>query len=263
MIIKSEVKETSLSEGDFIRGQLDQSESAAQKYATLVIGKYALLPLLKYELITCLFGWVPGALGLALRKTFYPWLFTNIGRGVVFGKNVTIRNAARMQIGDRVMIDDDAFIDARGAAPGAFVLEDDVLVGRGAVLQSKSGDFHVGARANIGSHCSIIAQGGIDIANDVFIGGDSKISGGLFRLNDQHAEQVFDRYSKGPVNIMERSVLGMGCIVIDNVTIGSRTLIGSGVTISSDIPDDSIVGSRPPLVMKKPDPNTAQAAQKG
>ncbi len=261
--MKSDLKETSLSEGDFIRGQLGQSESAVQKYARLVIGEYALLPLLKYELITSLLGWVPGALGLALRKIFYPLLFDNIGKGVVFGTNVTIRNAARMQIGDRVIIDDDAFIDARGAAPGAFVLEDDVLVGRGAVLQSKAGHFHVGARANIGSHCSIIAQGGVEIANDVFVGGGSKISGGLFRLNDPHAEQVFERYSKGPERIMERCVLGMGCIVIDNVTIGSRTLIGSGVTISSAIPEDSIVGSRPPLVMKKPDPNKAPAAEKG
>lgn len=246
------VKEVALSEEDFIRSHLDESNSAMKKYAQLVVGDGSYWRLFKHELITLLFGWVPGALGLALRKVFYPLLFNDIGRGVVFGKNLTLRNTARMSVGNGVVFDDDAFIDARGAEPGAFVIEEGVLVGRGALLQSKIGSFRVGARTSVGGHSTLIAQGGIDIGCDVSIGGGCKISGGLFRINDQGDDKVFDRYSKGPVKIEDRCVLGMGCIVIDNVHIGGRSLIGSGVTVGSDIKADSIVGPRPPLVMKNP-----------
>ncbi|MEO2047692.1 MAG: DapH/DapD/GlmU-related protein [Pirellulales bacterium] len=241
-----------LSEDDFIRAHLDESNSTAKKYAALVIGEFSIWRLLQYELITLLFGWVPGALGLVLRKIFYPMLFKHIGKGVVFGKNTTLRNTKNMSIGDGVIIDDNAFIDARGSKPGEFIIEQNALIGRGAVLQSKVGSLRLGARSSIGNDSVIVSQGGIDIANDVFIGGGSKISGGLFRLNDSSDAKIFDRYSKGPITIDERCILGMGCIVIDNVHIGSRSMIGSGVTVSGDIPEDSIAGSRPPLVMKKP-----------
>ena len=244
--------EEALSEADFIRARLDEDGSAVKKYAALVIGNFSFLGLLKYELITLLFGWIPGALGLALRKVIYPFLFKDIGPGVVFGKNLTLRHTARMRIGAGVVIDDDAVLDARGAPSGEFVVGSAALIGRGALLQSKAGPFTIGARTSVGSHSTIVAQGGIDIANDVSIGGGSKISGGLFRLNSAAASQVFDRYSKGPITIDERCVLGMGCIVIDNVHIGTRSLIGSGVTVANDIPADAIVGPRPPLVMKNP-----------
>lgn len=249
--MNANAKEVALSEDKFIRSRLGDSESAIKKYCELVIGEHSYWHLLKYELITSFFGWIPGALGLALRKILYPLLFNNIGKGVVFGRNITLRNASRMLIGDRVVIDDDALIDARGAPCGEFVIETDALIGRGAVLQSKTGTLHVGARTSVGSFSTIISQGGVKIANDVCIGGGSKISGGLFRINDNNQEQFFDRYSKGPIIIDERSILGMGCIIIDNVHIGSRTLVGSGVTIMNDIPEDSIVGPRPPLTLKR------------
>ena len=66
--------------------------SARQKYAKLVVGKPGLADLLKYELITMLAQWVPGALGLALRKTLYRSLLGSCGRNVVFGQNVVLRH---------------------------------------------------------------------------------------------------------------------------------------------------------------------------
>lgn len=247
-----------ISEDKFIRSQLDESGSAWKKYACLVTGESKLSGLVKYELITTLFGWIPGALGLMLRKIFYPLLFRRIGNGVVFGRDITLRNTSKMVIGNNVVIDDYAVLDARGSDDGEFIIDDEVIVGRGAVIQSKAGPLGVGARSSVGSFCTIVSQGGISIANDVAIGGGSKISGGLFKISEEGDKKLFERYSNGPILIEEHCILSMGCIVIDNVQLGSGTMVGSGVTVSTHVPAHSIVATRPPLIMKQKETNRTE-----
>ncbi len=65
-----------LREEEFIRHKMfGDDKSGIRKYAELVIGEYNFFKLVKYELITFLFGPIPGALGLLLRGIFYPFLF--------------------------------------------------------------------------------------------------------------------------------------------------------------------------------------------
>ena len=87
---------------------------AAQKYAALVVGRPGLGALLKYELVVTLAQALPGALGLALRKTLYPLLLGSCGRNVVFGQNVVLRHPHKIHIGDNVVIDDNCLLDAKG-----------------------------------------------------------------------------------------------------------------------------------------------------
>ncbi|MBU4204196.1 MAG: hypothetical protein KKD59_09670 [Acidobacteria bacterium] len=51
---------------------LDERFSPLQKYRTLFVGKAGMWAFIKYELITGLFSWIPGALGLFLRRIFIP-----------------------------------------------------------------------------------------------------------------------------------------------------------------------------------------------
>ena len=69
----------------------DEKKSPLQKYQETVLGKPGLGYLIKFELIMLLCNWIPGALGFLLRKIFYKSLFGEIGRGVVFGRNVVLR----------------------------------------------------------------------------------------------------------------------------------------------------------------------------
>ena len=97
-----------IAEQYYIRDQLLAGrKSAARRYADLVVGEGASYgQLLKYELVTGLFGGLPGALGLALRQLFYPRLFKKVGQGVVFGRHIVIRNARNVTLGDQVIVDD-------------------------------------------------------------------------------------------------------------------------------------------------------------
>ena len=86
--------------------------SAREKYAALIVGRPGWGALVKYEAVVMLSQSVPGALGLALRKTLYPLLLGSCGKNVVFGQNVVLRHPHKVHIGDNVLIDDNCLIDA-------------------------------------------------------------------------------------------------------------------------------------------------------
>ena len=113
--------------------QLFNSEqSPRQKYAALVVGRPGWGALLQHELVTLLSQHVPGALGLALRKTLYPVLLGHCGRNVIFGQNVVVRHPHKIRIGDNVVIDDNCLIDAKGETNRG------IAIGSGVLLNSAS-----------------------------------------------------------------------------------------------------------------------------
>ena len=91
-----------------------RDKSKVAKYINLFVGKKGFFNLLKYEVITVLFQNMPGALGIFFRNLFYPILFKKVGRGVSFGKSVTLRHPYKISIEDDVVIDDYCVLDAKG-----------------------------------------------------------------------------------------------------------------------------------------------------
>lgn len=55
-------------------------QSKLKRYQQLVIGSDRFSDLILYELVTTLFSWVPGALGLFLRSKLYPLLLGKTGQ---------------------------------------------------------------------------------------------------------------------------------------------------------------------------------------
>jgi len=178
-----------LQDRHYIRQKLFSGQrSTLQRYAELVIGRMSIWRLFKYELLTCLLGPLPGALGLVLRKLFYPRLFHTIGRGVIFGRNVIIRNPDRIVLGDRVVIDDYVLLDGRGGDGDKGVrIGDEVIVNRGAVIQAKVGSIAIGCHCDIGADTTVIAQGGNVIEDMVSIAGGCKIGGGLIQIQNENS----------------------------------------------------------------------------
>ena len=242
-----------LDENFFIREKIySANTSQYEKYSTLVLGKASLFELIKYELINFIFGPLPGALGLFLRKKFYPLLFKKIGKNVIFGKNLTIRNSENIVIGNNVVIDDYAFLDGRGAINDKVMIDDNTIIGRNVIIHSKVGPIHIGNHCNIGAHTIITAQGGVRIGNWVQIAGGCKISGGLFKYNQNKLDGVpFDRYTKGQIVIKDKCIIGGSSSIIDGVTIGKCSMVGTGSVVTNSIPDFSIYSSRPGFIIGK------------
>ena len=244
----------SLDEKDFIRQKIFSGKSSQfKKYSELMIGSRSLSALIFFEIITGILGFLPGAVGLILRKVLYPFLFKRVGKGVIFGKNLTIRHPDKITLGDNVVIDDFALLDGRGSGNDGVFIGENTIIGRNSIIQSKIGPIKVGNNCNIGTNTVLVAQGGITIGDWAQIAGGCKISGGLFKSkkNIVTAEFPFIRFSKGPISIGEKSFLGGSVQVIDGVTIGKNCMIGTGSVIMNNIPDFSIYMPKPGMIIGK------------
>lgn len=249
----SERKTRELDQDNYIRSKLfGEGKSVWKRYAEIVIGKYSLGQLIKYELITTLLGPIPGALGLMLRRWFYRKLVKECGQGVVFGRNVIIRNGRNIFLGDKVVIDDDCLLDGRGAGEAGLVIGNQVVLNRRVSVQCKVGPINIGPDTDIGAGSSIISQGGIEIGAMVSTGGSCKIGGGVSPLDSGNTTAEFGgendseqgdtrRFSRGQIQIGDRCTLGWGAMVMDAVYIGSGSLVGAGVILRRDVPPESVV----------------------
>ena len=228
---------------NFIRDRLFKGASSdVDRYRQLVTGRVGLLALLRYELTTSLLGSIPGALGLLLRRYFYRSLFKESGEGLVIGRNVVIRYPEQIKLGRKVVIDDYAVLDARGAGSEALEIGDEVFVGRGTVIQSKYGPLKIGEQTSIGGYSLICAMGQVTIGRMVRLAGGIQVSGGMYHT-DKPDVPIANQglYTRGPIVIGDGTWIGMGALVLDGVRIGENCAIGAGTIVKENISASSII----------------------
>ncbi|MFV1986436.1 MAG: hypothetical protein ACC682_04105 [Gemmatimonadota bacterium] len=228
-----------LDEADTARPRLlDGDESSVRRYAGLVIGEFSFWKLLRYELIMLFVIPVPGALGLSLRRIFCPTLFRRVGRNPVFGRDIVLRNAHRISLGDNVVIDDLAILDGRGAGEAGIVIGDNVIVHRAAVVTSKGGSIRIGSNTDIGSHASLVSQGGVEIGESVSIAGGARIGGALVAhaAIDGSDPQGGRRYTRGAVRIGNHCTVFQNAMILDGVEIGEGSIVGAAAIVRESVP---------------------------
>ncbi|MFI4860279.1 MAG: acyltransferase [Phycisphaerales bacterium JB063] len=243
-----------LAEESYIRAKLyGGDKSDLRRYADLVCGEgSSYWSLFKYEVLTCLLAGRRGALGLFLRKKLYPCLFRECGRGVIFGRNLTIRNGKNITLGDRVVMDDDCVLDARGAGEEGVRIGAGTILNRGVSIQAKIGPVHIGKECDIGMHSDVHAQGGVYIGDCVVLGGGGKISGGVFQIDRSDADdREQDRSTRGPIRIDSKCLIGMGSSFLDGVHVGEGVVIGAGSVVLKDIPAYSVAAGVPVRVLRE------------
>ena len=236
-----------LDESQFIREKLFASnESSFARYCELVFSSFSWPKLIRYELLTTFIGPIPGALGLLLRRYLYPALFRKAGKGAIFGTNLTLHHADRISLGDGVVLDRGAVLDARGAGDEGITIGNRVIVNRGASIQAKVGRIDIGDDCNIGSNVDLVAQGPIILDARVSIACKATIAGGRYVVEkDSGASEAKDRFTSGPIHIGSGTRIGMGAIVQDGVKIGARAIVAPGAVVYEDVSDDMVVWGNP------------------
>lgn len=241
-----------LSEGTLHEQLTDSSKSSFSKYQDLALGSNSVWYLIKYELIMLFASWVPGAVGLVLRKFLYPFILGSVGRNVVFGQGVAVRHGEKIIIGDNVIVDDQAVLDAKGGANGGIVIGDDTIISRGVVLSCKNGDIHVGKRCTVGISTLVHALEGSDvtIGDDVLIGAFCYFIGsgpyGTERLDLPFKEQGM--IPQGGVKVADNVWFGSHVQVLDGVHVGSGSIVGASTVVNRNVADFDVVAGVP---MKK------------
>ena len=225
--------------------------SALRRYQDLVVGSRGLGKLVLFELVMLASSWVPGALGLLLRKLLYPLLLGASGRGVVFGQGVVLRHPAKIRIGDGVTIDDLVVLDAKGVTNRGIDLGDGVFLGRGTILSCKDGDIRLGDHTNLGFHCEVfsgsvvtVGSHGLFAAQAYLVGGGHEFESGDAAVIDQ------PRTSKG-IALGDNVWLGTGAKVLDGVRVGNDVVVGANAVVNADLPDGAIAAGVPARVIRQ------------
>jgi len=231
----------------------EEGGSAFKKYCLINVGKPGLWNLFKYELLTGLLGSLPGAAGYLLRQKLYRWLLGGMGCGVVIGRNVTIRHPHRIILGDRVVIDDQCVLDAKGDHDQSIVIGDDAIVGRNTVLSCKGSTIHLGRRANLSGNCTLISETKLQIGNLVLIAGHCYLIAGGNHGMDRTDVPIVDQpmVEKGGIVIGDHSWLGAQVTVLDGVHIGRDTVIAAGAVVQRTLPDYVIAGGVPAKILRE------------
>jgi acetyltransferase-like isoleucine patch superfamily enzyme len=225
------------------------SMSARQKYAALIVGRPGVGSLIAYELIVTFTQGVPGALGLALRKSFYPMLLGSCGRNVVFGQNVTLRHPHKIHIGDNVVIDDNCLLDAKGDAESGIRIGSGVFIGRNTILSCKNGRIEIADGANIGFNCELFSASRVRIGAGALVAAYCYVIGGGHDFSDP-LRPVLDqtRVSAG-VTIGDGTWLGAGAKILDGVTIGDGAVVGAAAVVREDVPPRAVAVGIPARVV--------------
>lgn len=221
-----------------------------RKYQNLVIGQSSLTSLIKYEAITLLSTWIPGALGLFLRSRLYRHLLGAAGRNIIFGTNVVLRHPHKVSIKDNVIIDDNSVLDAKGSDNHGIQIGQNVFIGRNSIIYCQNGDIEIGDNTNIGSNCQIFSSGSVRIGSNVLIAAYTYLIGGGHRYDDPEIPILEQgRVAKGIV-IEDNVWIGADVKILDGVTVGEGAVIAAGAVVAQDIPSYSIAGGMPARVMR-------------
>ena len=219
-------------------------------YADLVVGEGGLLALLRYELVVGVLGTVPGALGLALRKAFYPSVLGSVGRNVVFGRNVVIRHGGKIHIGSGVIVDDGCVLDAKGDGGSRILIGGGVFVGRNTIVYTKGGGVvELGDDVNVGANCTLYAKNRLSVGAGTLIAAYCHLmSGGQYDYRSATPLHEQDSVSRGPTTIGPGCWLGSKVVVQDNVSVGAGTVIGTGAVVTEDVPAEAVAMGVPARV---------------
>lgn len=227
----------------------DSSRSSRQKYVALVVGRPGVAALLQYELIVTLTQSCPGALGLGLRKTFYPLLLGSCGRNVVFGQNVVLRHPHKIHIGNDVVVDDNCLLDAKGESNRGIRIGDGVFIGRNTILSCKNGDIELGDHANIGFNCELFSASRVTIGSRALLAAYTYVIGGDHDFSDPSKSVLEQTRTSAGVTIGPGAWMGAGAKILDGVTIGHHAVVGAGAVVRADVPDHAVAVGVPARIV--------------
>lgn len=226
--------------------------SGLSMYRELAVGADAsLAAFLYYECCQLFLAGLGGLPGFGLRALCYPLMFKNCGKRPAIGRNVLVRNPARIALGKKNLIDDQAVLDARGK-DASITLGDFVSIGRFTTLAAKGGHITLGNGVNIGSYCRVATQSKVTIGESVLIAAYAYIGPGNHQQGDDDTPLIAREMEiRGGVTIGAHAWIGARATILDGVTIGERAIVGAHSLVKDDVPADCIAVGSPAKILRR------------
>jgi galactoside O-acetyltransferase len=226
--------------------------SALGKYQDVMVGSRSLPFLLYFELCSWL-GVVPGAVGMLLRRIFWPRLFGSCGRKVAFGRGIVVRHPKRIHLGDAVVISEGCILDARNPdTDRAVTLGNRVILSTNVMLSCKNGSITIGDSTGINAGTIIQSTSGcpVVIGEDGIIGQMCFVVGGgnyNFDRTDLPIRMQGIR-DDGGVKIGDNVWLGGKVTVLGGSSIGTGSVVAAAAVVTGSLPPDSMARGIPARV---------------
>jgi acetyltransferase-like isoleucine patch superfamily enzyme len=228
--------------------------SALARYRSVIVGRPGFLNLLYFEWCTWLSP-IPGALGLLLRKLFWPRLFGSCGKKVHFGANVTLMHPRRIHIGDGSVVGNGCILDARHAdSERVIVLGEDVVLSHGVMIACKDGSVTLGRSVGIGTYTVIhsTTQSPVHIGDHAMVASHCYILGGgdynMDRLDVPIAQQGLR--ATGETRVEEGVWLGAHVTLVGGASVGKHSVVGAGSVVVKPLPAMAVCVGAPARVMR-------------
>ncbi len=238
--------------------------SALSRYQDVIVGKRGWTALIYLELCLWL-GIIPGALGLFLRKLFWPSLFGSCGAGTTFGRAVKLRHPHRIHLGERVVLADDCILDARNTTTDRVIeIGSDVILADNVMLSCKNGTMRVGNNVGFGTQTVVHAVNGChaELGDDLIIGPACYIAaGGNYDIDQtEHAMAKYGlRHEDSGVTLEGDNWLGAKVAVLPGVTMGQGSVAAAGAVVTRDVEAMTVVGGVPArLIRRRGEPGPVQ-----
>ncbi|MBF0290736.1 MAG: acyltransferase [Nitrospinae bacterium] len=227
-----------------------KGKSRLEQYQDLILGTRSIWFLIKFELVILLFSRIPGALGIVLRKIFYPMIIGRVGRGVVFGMDVSLRHPLKIEIGNGSIIDDGVLLDAKGSDNTGIIIGENCYVGRGTIFSCKEGDIILKDYANISTYCNISSNSRIVIGEKSLLGPYVSLFATRHNFDDVDEAILDQGWTSEGIEIANDCWLGAKVTVLDGVNIGESAVIGAGAIVTASLPQRVVAVGSPARVVK-------------
>lgn len=214
-------------------------------YKRLMVGSSGWPFFTYFELVTLALANLGGVLGYGGRSLLYPSLFRSCGARPAIGRGIVLRNPKSISLGEKILIDDYAALDARGT-DARIEIGDYVSIGRFTTISAKESHIKVSRAANIGSYCRVATQSKIEIGESVLIAAYCYIGPGNHRFDEPGKPLISQPMDiKGGVKVGDHAWIGAHSTVLDGVEIGEGAIIGAHSLVKDAVPARSIVAGIP------------------
>ncbi len=226
--------------------------SAWRTYRELQYGPLSFGGVLWAEAAAFLFSGMGGGAGYVLRRFAWRPLLGGCGRGVIFGRLVVLRHPKKIRLGDGVIVDDLAVLDAKGSGNEGISIGSRVYIGRHSIVYCKNGRIVLGEDVNLSSNCQLYSSNDLRVGRGTLIGAYSYLmSGGAYETDSAipFSEQE-GMGTRGPLIIGEHCWLGARVTVLDGVSIGDHAVVGAGAVVTQTLPPGCVAAGVPAKVLR-------------
>lgn len=199
-------------------------------------------------------SWCPGLLGLFLRQKLLPFYFKKCGRSILIGRFVSLRGIKKITIGNGVVINDYACLDATycDSSTSGITIEDNVFIGAGTKVINQGKEIVIQEKANIGSECRIISDRKIVLEENVLLAAYCRV-GGTCNQSQEEATTInrVGQFKNEATRVGNGCWLGVRTLLYSGVQVGEETIVGAHGIVKESL-DSRIVAIGNPAKMYYP-----------